>query len=204
MRVLVTTSLLSVALVTAMTQGGSAQTIHEPPVSSVCRESEWLKTLGKDRVPPVKMQLPPNFDKQPEPTYTPAPLTGNGRDQECPSLVELNKLAAGSGKPDWQLHLDWSTQDQGFCEPDVQKDFDRIDRQWGTNIYQACVYPAQFATRVGRACAMQFAIASAKQHTVKADALAWNIAVATQRHNDGAVKSLVGAGNQVAAYLRTK
>jgi hypothetical protein len=142
---------------------------------------------------PVLVEIPP-------PVFEP----GKGMNPECPSLAVLDKQLAGQKKPDWQLHLDWSLQDQGSIEQEVGYDFYVIDKNYKTNIYADCVYPTGLS-KVGRACAMEFAVHYAKTKTIAGDSVSALIGIGTQEHNPGAVQSLRAAGvNQIAAYLRTK
>ena len=196
----------------------SAQDSGVPaPIPSLCRFAGYIKSLGK-RTDTAKARPPvitPTYPNQPPPFGGPV----TGAQAECPlySSADLQKAAAAVGLQEYQLHVNWSVQDQGYCEPDVQKDVNGLDKTYNTTIYAQCIATTQYGPPPGvttpsgtvvrgRACVMQYAIAVAKKSaqpkgTLGEAAFAVLLTIATQRHNDGAVKVLTAAGYDVAKYL---
>jgi len=117
--------------------------------------------------------------------------------------VELAPLIAHLGMPEWQARIQWSWDDMGPTEPELQRELARLDDKYTMNSYSACVWPGPgIVNRVGRACVMQSYACYAARN--KLDDRALDIIAAAEMPNEAAVQSVRSAGaNTVAEYLRT-
>ena len=107
-------------------------------------------------------------------------------------LNELQK-AQENKNPEWKIHIDWSIQDTGFVEPDIQKTW-AID----LHIINQCICPPG----QGRKTAMQIAIKDAKADDCQTAGL---ITVSTQLHNPEAIDVFRKTDAQeFCKYLKSK
>jgi hypothetical protein len=96
--------------------------------------------------------------------------------------------------------LVWSWSDQGACEGSVQSEVQRLDGIYKSNMYAVCIWPGGLFGRVGRSCLMQRYACEAA--TAGFDVKAWEISVATQKHNGGGASVQYATAAEVASYLR--
>jgi hypothetical protein len=94
---------------------------------------------------------------------------------------------------EWQLHVDWSIQDHGFVEPEIQKEWVKL------GIYHECLWAPGAE---GRKTAMKIAIQDAKAgHCDKAGL----ITVTTQLHNPEAIDTFRKTDpKELCKYLKGK
>lgn len=116
--------------------------------------------------------------------------------------LQIPPLLTGIAMSDWQARVQWSWDDMGPMEPEVQKEVAKLDEKYTSNAYSACVWPGSgLAGRVGRACVMQSYACFAARN--KMDQRVLDVTVATQLHNPAAVQSIQGAGaNTIGDFLR--
>jgi hypothetical protein len=99
------------------------------------------------------------------------------------------------GKTEWQIHIDWSIQDHGPVENEIQKTW------WNglpVSIWAECICPPG----EGRKTAMKIAIDRAKAGDCKSAAL---ITVSTQLHNPEALDTFHHTdANEFCKYLKSK
>lgn len=108
-------------------------------------------------------------------------------------LTELER-AKESPKPEWQVHIDWSIQDHGPVETEIQK-------EWRLNlhIYDECICSPGAE---GRKTAMKIAIRDAKAGDCSTAGL---ITVSTQLHNPEAIDVFHHTdAEEFCKYLKTK
>jgi hypothetical protein len=109
----------------------------------------------------------------------------------------------------WQHDMLWSWNDQGRCEPEVQKEVQRLDVTYKTDMYDVCIKPPTVGTggatpggSGGRSCLMRNFACDAAKHGF--DRKAWEITMATQAHIDWRKGRLQEAGETaVGGFLRT-
>ena len=100
----------------------------------------------------------------------------------------------------WQHDMLWSWGDSGLCEAEVQKEVQRLDVKYKTNMYDVCIKPGKGSG--GRLCLMTKFACDAAAH--KFDQKAWEITMATQAHIDWRKGRLQEAGETaVAGFLRS-
>jgi hypothetical protein len=110
-------------------------------------------------------------------------------------LPDLER-AKEKNKNEWQIHVDWSIQDHGFVESNIQKVWrDELTPP----IYEECIWAPGAE---GRKTAMKIAIADAKAGDCKNAGL---ITVSTQLHNPEAIDTFHTTDPQeFCKYLKAK
>lgn len=123
------------------------------------------------------------------------------------AFVAAIVLPTSARSQEWRKNIDWSWNNEGPCEEGVQSRVQQLDAQYHKNMYDRCVKTIPVIGTLpgprGRKCLMQVYACDAAHNGF--DQLAFDITVATQKHNRGAETSLNVAGvANVAKWLKER